>query len=95
MGTALSIGFMNADFDYIFYMDSDNQFDLNEIRLLIKHILKYDIVAGYRFKRSDPVLRIFTARVYNAIIRTTFNIPYKDVDCAFRLFNKRILRNRC
>jgi len=93
MGIALRMGFESARYNLLFYTDSDNQFDLEEIFLLLPHIHKFDIVAGYRINRQDPGYRIFMADVYNFLIRSLFGVKEIDLDCAFRLCRKEVLEN--
>ena len=53
-GAALKSGILAARYDYIFFTDSDGQFDLQELENLIEWASHYDIVTGYRAKRQDP-----------------------------------------
>jgi len=53
-GAALKSGILAARFDYIFFTDSDGQFDLQELENLIDWASHYEIVTGYRAKRQDP-----------------------------------------
>ena len=53
-GAAVTSGFNAATGDYIMFMDSDRQFDINDIHKLTPFVEDYDIVAGYRIKRNDP-----------------------------------------
>src|SRR5256886_12043775 len=55
-GAALRSGFEAARFAWIFVMDADNQFDPEEVDLLLAHAADADIVAGYRKHRRDPLL---------------------------------------
>ncbi len=91
IGEAIRIGFVNSSYEHIFYTDADNQFDIREIKKFIPLITKYDVIAAYKKKRNDPLPRIIISAIYNFIIRVVFNIPYKDVDCAFRYVNKRVI----
>ncbi len=93
IGAAIKIGFNAAKFENIFYADSDNQFDLNEFRKFVPLVKKYDVIAGYRTRRNDPAMRIITAKVYNAMVRTMFLVKQRDVDCAFRLVKKKVIKN--
>jgi len=88
VGRAYGIAIENAKYPFVFYSDADNQFDLQEILKLAKHIENNDIVAGFRKKRADKFGRIFTAGVYNLIIQTIFGMNEKDFDCAFRIVRK-------
>jgi len=92
VGYAIKMGFDAAKYDHIFYADSDNQFDLNEFKLLLPYAKDYDIVAGYRINRQDPVTRILISKIYNTLIRFIFNLKGKDFDCAFRLVKKKIFK---
>jgi glycosyltransferase involved in cell wall biosynthesis len=91
IGYAKIIGFKSARFPYIFYADSDNQFDLDEFRKFLPYIGKYDIIAGYRIKRHDPKARIIVSKVYNTMMRFLFGAKERDLDCAFRLVNKKVI----
>ena len=91
IGYANIIGFKNAKYPYIFYADSDNQFDLNEFKKFLPYIGKFDIIAGYRIKRHDPATRIIIAKIYNAIMRFLFGVKERDLDCAFRLVSKKVI----
>jgi glycosyltransferase involved in cell wall biosynthesis len=91
VGYANIMGFRNARYSYIFYADADNQFDLNEFRKFLPYIKKYHIIAGYRIMRHDPKARIITSKIYNALMRLLFNVKERDLDCAFRLVNKKVI----
>ncbi len=91
IGYAKIMGFKNAKYPYIFYADADNQFDLNDFRKFLPYIGKYDIIAGYRIKRHDPVARVIASKIYNSIMRLLFSVNERDLDCAFRLVSKRVI----
>lgn len=90
-GASLSEAFAIAAKEYVFYTDSDLQFDVSEISLLLPLAEKYDIVVGYRHKRCDPFLRIILAWGYNFLARRLFGLRIRDIDCAFKLFRRRVL----
>ena len=92
VGYATKMGFDAAKYNLIFYSDADNQFDLNELNKFLPYTEDYDIIAGYRINRQDPLTRIITSKIYNSIVRIVFGVKEKDVDCAFRLVNKRIFK---
>jgi glycosyltransferase involved in cell wall biosynthesis len=86
---ALRDGFLAARGDWVFYTDADNQFDLAEIDRLWALREGMDLVVGYRLDRKDPPFRLFTARVWNLMIRALFGLRgVRDVDCAFKLFRR-------
>jgi len=89
-GAALKSGFTAARHPMIFYTDGDLQFDLAEIDKLLPLTETADIVTGYRINRQDPWHRRFNAGVYNTVMRLLFGVRLKDLDCAFKIYRKRI-----
>lgn len=89
-GSALRSGFERASLDYIFLMDSDGQFDISDIDRLIPFLDTYDVVVGYREKRADPFIRSLNAWLYHLFIRLLFGLKLRDIDCAFKMFPRRI-----
>ncbi len=87
-GATLWEGFKSARFDYVFYTDGDNQFDLDELKKFVALIPYSDIVVGYRKKKQYSKYRKLTSFVYNLILRFSFGIDYIDIDCAFKLFKR-------
>jgi len=90
-GASLVSGFKGAKGPLIFFMDSDLQFDISEIQRLLGYIDEFDIVAGYRIKRKDSFYRLALSFLFNFIVRHTFGIPIRDVNCAFKLFHRDII----
>jgi hypothetical protein len=76
--------------DLVFFTDSDNQFDLDELGVFIDLIQSVDVVAGYRIKRRDPFFRRINARAWNYLVRALFYVPVRDIDCAFKLFRREV-----
>lgn len=87
-GATLYEGFRNAKFDYVFYTDGDNQFDLEELKKFVALIPFSDIVIGYRKKKQYSLYRKITSITYNFALRWLFGIDYIDIDCAFKLFKR-------
>jgi len=87
-GATLYEGFTSARFDYVFYSDGDNQFDLEELRKFVALIPFSDMVVGYRKKKHYSPYRKFTSFVYNIILRLAFGIDYLDIDCAFKVIKR-------
>jgi len=90
-GAALRTGLFSAEKQLIFYTDADNQFDIQELIKFVEAIEDVDYVIGYRKNRQDPVIRKFTARCYNYLIRFLFGLKVKDIDCSFKLFKRECL----
>ncbi|MBN1425002.1 glycosyltransferase family 2 protein [Candidatus Fermentibacteria bacterium] len=92
-GAALRSGIEASSMDLIFYTDSDNQFDVEELARFIPELAHADLVVGYRGKRQDPPFRLFVARVYNLIISVLFGLKVKDIDCSFKLGRRTLLQS--
>lgn len=90
-GQALRSGFAAAELDYVFATDADNQFDMNELPLLLGWADQADVVAGFRRVRQDPFMRRANAWAWNRLVRTLFCVPIRDVDCAFKLYRREAL----
>ncbi|HUS16423.1 MAG TPA: glycosyltransferase family 2 protein [Chloroflexia bacterium] len=92
-GGALTTGFTSATGDYLMFMDSDRQFDINDIANLVPYIGHYDIVAGYRIKRNDPYYRFLIGSSFNQMVKLLFQVDLRDIDCGFKVFKAEVLRD--
>ena len=90
-GRSLRDGFEGAQYPLVFFTDADLQFDVGEVGHLLERVQEFDIVSGYRAPRKDPRRRLFISWVYNQVVQRLFGIKVRDVDCAFKLFNKKVL----
>ncbi len=90
-GGSLKSGLNAASGDLVFFTDADLQFDLNELPEFIEAIREYDIVIGYRLKRTEHLIRKFNAFGWGLLIRLLFGLKFKDIDCAFKLFRREFL----
>lgn len=90
-GGALRSGFTSATREWIFYTDGDAQYDVRELELLLQHAgPEVDIVQGYKIARGDPMYRRIVGRVYHWGVKVAFGLPYRDVDCDFRLIRRTV-----
>lgn len=87
-GAALKTGFTNARYDWVFYTDGDNQFDLQELKKFVALTPFTSIVAGFRINKQYSPYRKFTSAVYNMVLRVLFDIRDRDVDCAFKIYRR-------
>lgn len=92
-GAALKTGFYNSKYEYITYMDSDHQFNFSEIHKLLEFIWEFDIVVGFRIKRADNFIRILNGHIWTMLMKLILGINLKDVDCGFKLINRKALDN--
>lgn len=90
-GGALRSGFANSTKDLIFYTDGDAQYDVRELPLLLQELKdEVDWVNGYKISRSDPLNRKIIGRIYHWVVRISFGLKLRDVDCDFRLIRRSV-----
>jgi glycosyltransferase involved in cell wall biosynthesis len=89
-GEALRTGFRAASKDLVFFTDSDNQFDVEELEAFLPWIGSVDVVAGFRWNRQDRRSRVLIGKAWNALVRVLFYVPVRDIDCAFKLFRRSV-----
>lgn len=92
-GAALRTGFASATGDLIFFMDADGQFDIRDLDRFFPLIERYDGVIGFRLRRQDHAIRRLNAFGWNLLTRLILGLPFRDIDCAFKLFHRRVLES--
>ena len=93
-GGALRSGFEASRYELLAFTDGDRQFrvaDLGRLTARLGEPDRPDVVAGYRIKRADPLIRIVYARAYKLANRIFFGLTVRDVDCACKLFRREAL----
>lgn len=91
-GEVLKIGIKKSQYDWIFWTDSDLQFDLAELANFVKEANKNEAIIGYRKKRVEGFRRIMNAGLFRIYINLLFRLHVKDIDCAFKLFRSDLLK---
>ncbi len=89
-GAALQSGFKAATKDLVFYTDGDGQFDIREMPVLLPLMTDHDVVSCYRINRQDNVLRRMAGRLWTKITCMIFSLNIRDIDCAFKLYQRAI-----
>lgn len=93
-GAALRSGFGAARFEFVAFTDGDRQFRVADLGRLTGRLLepdRPDVVAGFRIRRADPLIRTIYARLYRLANRIFFGLRIRDVDCACKLFRREAL----
>lgn len=91
-GHAWRTGISHAKGEWIFFMDSDCQFDIGDIDRLVPWASDHDIVTGYRIKRQDPYYRFLVGSCFNVLVKGLFKVHLKDIDCGFKMFRAPLLK---
>ena len=90
-GSSLVSGFAAATKELVFFMDSDGQFDIQDLLEFFPLIDTYDAVIGYRIDRQDLWMRKLNAWGWKQLIGWVLGVHVRDVDCAFKLLHTEFL----
>lgn len=90
-GAAVRSGIDAAAMPWVLLTDADLQFDLRELEDFVMLTRSADLVAGRRVLRQDPLPRRINGAAWNWLMRTLFDLPVRDVDCAFKLVRRDLL----
>jgi glycosyltransferase involved in cell wall biosynthesis len=89
-GRSLAEGIRAAQNQYVLCVDGDNQFDFKDaVRLLELADGRYQIISGNRRPRADPWYRRILGWIHNRGVRLFFDLQVEDVDCGFKLLDRR------
>ena len=93
-GGALKKAIDSSRGDYVVTVDSDGQFDFNDVPKLLKKIAEgYDCVTGYRAKKKDTLPRVIANWGYNLLVKILCGISYTDAQCALKVFRGDVIRS--
>jgi len=92
-GAALKTGLQKCKNDWIFMVDGDAEYDVNDLPRLFRATKNCDLVITYRYKKKYNTYRIIISWVYNAILRLVFNIKFRDISTGSRLVSKKLIKN--
>ena len=93
-GAALRSGFGAARYELVAFTDGDRQFRVEDLGRLTTRLAgpdAPDVVAGFRIRRADPLIRTIYAKAYRLANRIFFGLRVTDVDCACKLFRREAL----
>src|SRR5262245_32910776 len=97
-GLALKTAWGRSDADFVGYMDVDLATDLRHLKDVYDHITRgagYELYLGSRLKRGASVknrtlLRGFTSRVFNTLLRLRLNVSFSDAMCGFKFIERTL-----
>lgn len=90
-GAALRSGFAAACGDYIFFTDSDGQFEPDDLASTLPRLHPSRIVAGYRNNRADSLLRRLNAWAWGRCIAVLLGVRVRDLNCAWKVFPRSLV----
>jgi glycosyltransferase involved in cell wall biosynthesis len=91
---ALQVGFHLAKGDIVITMDGDLQDDPLEIPRFVEQIENgYDLVAGWKKVRKDPLEKTLPSRLFNKVTSVMVGLSLHDYNCGFKAYKRTALKN--
>ncbi len=92
-GHALKTGFKAAKYPWVAFVDSDGQFDFEEIKLLLDKTDQADVILGCRLNRADPFQRRIFTWGWKMLAMVLLGLNVKDYSCGFKLIKKKVIED--
>jgi hypothetical protein len=91
--TGIAAALERTDLRRILLTDSDGQFRAEDLPgfLVAQRRQRADAVIGYRRHRADPFARKLNAFLWTLMSRALLRTGSRDVDCAYKLLDRRLL----
>ena len=96
LGGSVRTGLAEARCDLVLYTDADMPFDLADLgkALRLMRVYEADILSAYRLDRTgEGVKRTVYSYVYNSMVRMLLGMRIRDVNFAFKVLRRDILRH--
>lgn len=92
-GAAVKSGLYAAQMPWISFIDSDGQFNFEEISHFIdtQKNTGADCVIGYYLDRKVSAIRKLNSKIWQTIVNILFGLNVRDIDCAFKLVSKKVV----
>jgi len=99
-GLALKRAWDTTEADFVGYMDIDLATDLRHLKEVCDHVARgdgYELYLGSRLKygasvRNRTLLREFTSRVFNRLLRLRLGVSFSDAMCGFKFIDRDLYR---
>lgn len=91
-GAALRSGFAAARHEWICFTDGDDEYEIEDLRKLLRLKDHYDLVITFRYAKRYSGLRIFISYVYNKVLRFVFQTHFRDISCGLRLVRRDVVQ---
>ena len=92
-GAAVKTGLTEARYEYIFFTDGDDEYDMWDFKKLFKLRDYYDIIITFRYRKIYSNYRIFISYIYNAILRWLFRTSYRDISTGMKMVRKSCIKD--
>lgn len=87
-GGAVRDGLNRVDSDFVFFADSDGQYDPKDFWEVWKARASYDMIIGRKVQREEKFYRTLLSRGFHVLVKAFTTVPLQDMDCGFRLIRR-------
>jgi|694.fasta_scaffold129209_3 glycosyltransferase involved in cell wall biosynthesis len=91
-GSAVRFAIKNISGQYFCVVPIDLCFDLKILNILNKK--KFDLLTSYRVKDTRSLFRLTQSYVYNIFIKLIFDLNFKSVNSAPKIFRSKFIKNK-
>jgi glycosyltransferase involved in cell wall biosynthesis len=92
-GDAVASGCDAARCELVAFMDSDGQFRVEDLALLLDQAEEHLFVAGRRLRRADPPMRNVLGKILAVANLCCFRLWIRDVNCGMKVFHRSVWRS--
>ena len=98
-GGAIIEGFRAAEGESIGFADADDSVEPGDIRDMFAALADADgVIASRRLSNSkitvkQPIIRRFSSRIFNIIVRALFGLNFKDTQCGVKVFRNEVIKD--
>lgn len=90
---ALSVGFAEAQGEFVVTLDADLQDDPAEIPSLLEALNdSYDMISGWKRRRFDPISKTIPSRFFNFVTARLTGIPIHDFNCGLKIYRREVVK---
>ncbi|MGH2567579.1 MAG: glycosyltransferase [Bacteroidota bacterium] len=91
---ALSVGFHEAQGEYVVTLDADLQDDPEEIPGLLEALDdRHDMISGWKKRRFDPISKTIPSRFFNFVTGLMTGIPIHDFNCGLKAYRRDVVKD--
>jgi glycosyltransferase involved in cell wall biosynthesis len=76
---------------WVFFADSDGQYDPKDFWKIWAARESYDMVIGCKVRREERYYRVVLSRGFHLLAKAFTRIPLRDIDCGFRLIRQDVV----
>lgn len=89
--SAFDAGFKRAAGALVVTMDGDLQNDPEDIKTLLPHSERFDLVCGWRTNRHDNLVRMVSSRIANIVRSAVTGDRIHDTGCSLKIFRRAVI----